>query len=271
MSAGGTGEAGEAGDAVPTLDFLGLRYTALELEATRRLLVARRPNAPFAYVVTPNAQHLVRLSRGDPNYIAGYADAWLRLGDSRVGQILAARLFGLHLPLVRGSDLTAALLADGVRPDDPVTVIGGDAALAEKLRCRYGLRHLALYQPAMGLLRDPAARQACVDFVLAHPARYVFLAVGAPPSELIAAQIRAAGATGTGLCIGSSLHFAVGLVRRAPVWMQRCWLEWAYRLMQSPRGHFRRVFHESVPMVWLLLRTRFGDPEPLRRARSGGG
>jgi exopolysaccharide biosynthesis WecB/TagA/CpsF family protein len=150
-------------------------------------------------------------------------------------------------------------------------VIGGDDRLAEMLRRRYGLRRLVLHMPAMGLLRDPAARQACVDFVLAHPARYVFLAVGAPQSEVIAAQIRAAGGTGIGLCIGSSLHFAVGLVQRAPVWIQWCGLEWAYRLMQSPRGHFRRVFGESVPMVWLLLRARFGDPEPLRRGRHGGG
>lgn len=247
------------GREVPTRDLHGLAYSDLDLPATLRLLAERPAEAPFAYVVTPNAQHIVRLSRGDPDFRAGYAGAWLRLIDSRVLQLLARPLFGRHLPLVRGSDLTAELLEEVIRPDDPITVIGGDAVLLEALHRRFGLSRIAHCEPPMGLLRDPAARRSCVDFVLAHPGRFVFLAVGAPQSERIAAEIgEAGGASGVGLCIGSSLHFACGLVPRAPHWMRWAGLEWAFRLLLAPRRHFRRVFGESLPLLWLLLRARLG-------------
>ena len=46
-------------------------------------LAARPADAPFGYVVTPNADHLVRLQR-QPELRPLYADAMLRLLDSRV-------------------------------------------------------------------------------------------------------------------------------------------------------------------------------------------
>lgn len=263
-------EQGEGG-AVVERDFYGLRYSDLELSAAARLLQERPTEAPFAYIVTPNAQHIVRLWQGDHDFALGYASAWLRLIDSRVLQILAQLLFGRRLPLARGSDLTAALLAAPDTAASAIAVIGGDEALAEALRVRFDLQRLVLHRPPMGLLRDEPAQQACVDFALAQQARYLFLAVGAPQSERIAARIAAAGgAAGVGLCIGSSLHFASGLVPRAPRWMRWAGLEWLHRLVIAPRRHARRIFVESLPLLWLLLQTRLTgrrliEAEPARR------
>ena len=73
--------------------------------------------------------------------------------------------------------------------------------------------------------------------MLAHPARFVFLAVGSPRQERLAAAIAATGqATGTGLCIGASLDFLAGVQRRAPSWLQRAGLEWLHRLRRRPRA-----------------------------------
>jgi N-acetylglucosaminyldiphosphoundecaprenol N-acetyl-beta-D-mannosaminyltransferase len=66
------------------------------------------------------------------------------------------------------------------------------------------------------------------------------------------------GAVGTALCIGSSLLFVTGVVRRAPLLFRRLNAEWAYRLMQNPRGHARRVFLESLPVLWIALKALLG-------------
>ncbi|WP_371357678.1 hypothetical protein, partial [Salmonella sp. M183] len=84
-----------------------------------------------------------------------------------------------NLPHAAGADVTARLFAAHLRPDDAITVIGGDDELAARLRQRYGLTKLALHQPPMGFIKDPAAVEGCIRFVLDHPARYVFFAVGA--------------------------------------------------------------------------------------------
>ena len=243
--------------------FLGVRLAMLGMEEAALRIAARPAAAPFAYVVTPNAQHVVRLDRGDPAFVRGYATAWMRLCDSQIMRLVARVLFGRRLPLAAGRDLTLHLLQRYIGPDDPVTVIGGNGELAARLRDRYGLRRLALYEPPMGFYRSPAEIERCVRFVLDHPARYVFLAVGAPQSEDLAATIARAGqATGVGLCIGSSLHFATGMVARAPGPFRRLGLEWLYRLGQNPRRHARRVFVESLPLLAIAVRHRLGTPAP---------
>ena len=115
-------------------------------------IAARPPGLPFAYVVTPNAQHFVRLGRlRDMRFQAAYDAAWLRLSDSRVACGLAKLLFGLRLKQAAGSDLTHYMLHHTVRQDDPVTVIGGSEELRRRLVEQFGLKRLALHMPPMGL------------------------------------------------------------------------------------------------------------------------
>ena len=64
-----------------------------------------------------------------------------------------------------------------------------DAGVVREIGLRYGLGEPAHHNPPMGFDRDPAAFAAAVAFVLAHPARFVFLAVGSPRLEGIARNI----------------------------------------------------------------------------------
>ncbi len=222
--------------------------------ATR--LAGRPPDAPFCYVVTPNADHLVRLGR-DPRLNAIYRDAELRLLDSRVVFGLG-RLLGLTVPpVVTGSDLTAHLLARHLRRGERITIVGLEPAWLPALVARCGLAPPAHYNPPFGFTDDPEAFDATVAFIRSHPARFIFLAVGSPRQEYLAASVAArGGATGTGLCVGAALEFLAGARRRAPWFMQRCGLEWLYRLAMEPRRLFRRYLVNSPVVIILLLKQR---------------
>lgn len=253
------------GPSFPEVDFLGQRFSICDLKQVAGWIEARAASAPFTYIVTPNAHHLVMLDRDVPGFRDAYAQAAMRLCDSRVVRAIARKLFGLSLPLVAGSDLTAWLFAHVVRPDDAITVIGGNDELERRLRQQYGLTQLFMHVPPMGFINQPAEVEACVRFICAHPARYVFLAVGAPQSEILAAQLsRTPGATGCGLCIGASLLFVTGLEQRAPAVWQRHGLEWLHRLASNPKRHARRIFVHSMPLFWLAGR------EVLKRQREHG-
>lgn len=219
-------------------------------------LAARGAEAPFGYVVTPNADHFVRLSH-DPELAAVYRGATLRLLDSRV-VAAAARLCALPAPPVApGSDLTERLLAAHVGPADALTVIGMPEPVVRRVAARFGLPMPAHHLPPMGLAQRPDAMRAAVAFVLAHPARFVFLAVGSPQQERLAAAIAATGqARGTALCIGASLAFLAGAERRAPRWMQRIGAEWLFRLLHAPRRLGRRYLWDSPRVLALLWRQR---------------
>ena len=245
-----------AAEVSATVRLLGLDFADLDAEAAAALVAARPAEAPFGYVVTPNADHLVRLAR-DPNLASVYRGACLRLLDSRV-VARAAAVLRLPAPRVApGSDVTALLLAQHLRPGERITIVGLRPAWLPALVAQRGLAPPAHYDPPMGFAADRAAFATAVAFVLAHPARFVFLAVGSPQQEVLASAIAATGrATGTGLCVGASLEFLAGVSRRAPGWMQRVGLEWLFRLGSDPHRLARRYLVDSPAVFRLLLRAK---------------
>jgi exopolysaccharide biosynthesis WecB/TagA/CpsF family protein len=243
------------------IQLLGMPFADLDLPAAAARIAERPADAPFCYVVTPNADHLVRLDR-NPGLRAIYQRAALCLLDSRVVFGLS-RLFGLRAPpVVPGSDLTACLLAHHLRPNERITIVGLSPAWLPALVRRLGLTAPAHHDPPMGFEHDPIAFAAAVAFVRDHPSRFVFLAVGSPRQEWLAAAIAATGGTtGTGLCIGASLEFLAGARRRAPWFMQRIGLEWLFRLASDPRRLLRRYLIDSPAVIALLLKQRWtGGP-----------
>ena len=54
--------------------------------------------------------------------------------------------------------------------------------------------------------------------------------------------------------VGGSFDVVAGVVKRAPVWMRRCGLEWLYRLVQEPRRMWRRYLMEDPAFFRLLWR-----------------
>jgi exopolysaccharide biosynthesis WecB/TagA/CpsF family protein len=257
-------------DATPnarTIKLLGLDFADLDAVRAAALIAARPEGAPFRYVVTPNADHLVRLDR-QPELAAIYRDALLRLMDSRVVARAAAAI-GLSAPEVAsGSDVTARLLGYHLRARERVTIVGLRPEFLPMLIDRCGIAPPAHHDPVMGLARNPAALHEAVDFVLANPARFTFLAVGSPAQEMLAAAIQATGrAVGTGICAGASLDFLAGAARRAPVLMQRAGLEWLHRMASDPQRLARRYLHDDPPVLGMLLRERFPSVAARQQAK----
>ena len=75
---------------------------------------SRSADGHFKYVVTPNVHHMVRMLE-DPAVLRPlYEGAWRVFCDSRVLSRLA-RVGGLTLPVITGSDLTADLIAHAAK------------------------------------------------------------------------------------------------------------------------------------------------------------
>lgn len=243
---------------VGPMDYLGLSFDQLDEEAVAALLRERRADMGFAYLVTPNVDHVVRLSKldRDGEEWASYRTAAWRLCDSRILALLAF-VQGIRLPVVAGSDLTARLLHGIVEPGDRVCLIGGyegDAAVLARLRPDIVVvQHI----PPSGLRADRSARAAAARFAADSGARFTLIAVGSPQQELIAAEIAGLpGARGTALCVGASIDFLTGRAGRAPRWMQGLALEWLHRLLSNPRRLWRRYLVEGPRIVLLAWRFR---------------
>jgi exopolysaccharide biosynthesis WecB/TagA/CpsF family protein len=233
-------------------EFLDIRFDTVDEAQAMAMIAARGPNAPFAYVVTPNVDHVVRLHRHRSDLWPVYRRAWLTLCDSRILAGLA-RQVGLRLPVVPGSDLTQHMVCHAIAPGDRIAILGGGASIVHELRAAYGFRDIVHYDPPMGFARDSAEVARAAEFLIAARARYSFLAVGSPQQEIVARHVEKSGrAIGTGLCIGASLDFLVGRQTRAPRLMQRLGMEWLFRLLSSPRRLWRRYLVDG-PAIFALF------------------
>lgn len=243
---------------VKTVTFLNVPFACLDVNGAAALIAARPPGAPFAYVVTPNAANLTRINElKDPIFIEIYKNAWLHTMDGAVPRALARQLFGLDIPRAPGSDITTALFEHHIKPDDAITIIGGSDEMLERLKARYHLTNVAMYVPPMGFINKPAEVERCVEFVLTHPARYVFFVTGSPRSEYVTRLVWQRGtAVGTGLCVGNSLNFLTGLSTRAPQAYRSLGVEWLHRLIQDPKIQVKRVFVDSMPIFLAAAKAR---------------
>jgi N-acetylglucosaminyldiphosphoundecaprenol N-acetyl-beta-D-mannosaminyltransferase len=208
----------------------------------------------YGYVVTPNVDHLIRYY-DDPSFRALYADASFVLLDSRFLAYLLKATKRLSPGVCTGSDLTAQLFSSVIKPGDRIVLIGGSDEQARKLEQIYALNDLKHFNPPMGFIHSADAVETCLNFIEANsPFRYCLLAVGAPQQEKIAQMLKVrARARGLALCIGASINFLTGAESRAPVWMQKLGMEWAYRLMQDP-GRLAKRYLVRGPRVFSLLR-----------------
>jgi exopolysaccharide biosynthesis WecB/TagA/CpsF family protein len=113
----------------------------------------------------------------------------------------------------------------------------------------------------MGLRNKPEAIAACAEFVARNPSRFVFLCVGSPQQEMVAAAIAARTDTaGIGLCCGASLDFLGGKAARAPLWMRRARLEWLHRLISEPGRLARRYLVQGPKILAIAARHRRDEP-----------
>lgn len=211
-------------------------------------------SSEFSYIVTPNVNHVVKL-QDDPELRSAYANASHRICDSQVLQRLMKLM---HIPVrevIPGSSLTEELMSIAEAKRWSVTVIGNEASEIRTMRRRYP--HVTFYHhnPPMGFWDRPALVQECLDFVTAHPAHLVVLAVGCPRQELLGQLIHAnGGAKGVGLCVGASINFLSGKVKRAPKWMQRMSLEWLHRMCTEPRRLAKRYVTDAIRIVPIIVR-----------------
>ncbi len=212
----------------------------------------------YAYAVTPNVDHLIRFC-DDASFRELYRTAGFVLLDSRFLAYLLRLVAGLRLPTCPGSDVTARLFGEVIKPDDKVVVIGGTEEQAELLSRQYGLRGLRHLNPPMGFINDPAAVEECLRFVENEsPFRFCLLAVGCPQQEVLAKALQSRGrAHGLALCVGASINFLTGTERRAPKWMQQVGFEWLYRLLNDPGRLARRYLVRGPRIFFLLPRLKF--------------
>jgi N-acetylglucosaminyldiphosphoundecaprenol N-acetyl-beta-D-mannosaminyltransferase len=227
------------------------------------------------WTITANLDHIRRYHR-DP-VAKGLIDAADLVVADGMPLIWASRVAGEPLPeRVSGSSMVWSICDAARARRQSVFLLGGDPGVAERaadvFRGRYpGLEIAGTACPPMGFEND---EQECARIrrqVTDAAPRIVFVALGFTKQDLLIQSLRSSLPHASFLGVGISLSYATGDLSRAPNWICRLGLEWAYRLSQQPtRILARRYLIDGLPFgVRLMLsaaryRARRGNRRALQ-------
>ncbi len=270
VTAAGTEQA--AGDV--RAELLGLTFDRVTMAAvvSRCLEWCDAPRAPHV-VITANASHVCMMRR-DAELRSACASGDLIVADG-MSVVWAARLAGVPLPeRVAGVDLMARLLEAaserrlrayflGARPQ----VVG---ALVEQCAARYPGLVVAGFRDGYF---STAEHDAIVDEIRACAPHLLFVGMPSPFKETFCERHRARLDVPVMIGVGGSFDVHAGVIQRAPRWVQRAGLEWAWRLMMEPRKLWRRYLATNSEFLWLacreILARRLLRRRPPRTDRQG--
>ncbi len=176
--------------------------------------------------------------------------------------VWASRLLGSPLPeRVAGSDLIFHLCEEAAREGFRVFFLGGAEGVADEAARRLAARYpgLQVVGTACPPYRDltPEEHAALIEEIRAASPDLLLAAFTMPKGERwLSANLDGLGVPVV-VNIGAAIDFAAGRVRRAPRWMQRTGLEWAFRLWLEPRRLGGRYARNAGFILRRVLRFPF--------------
>jgi N-acetylglucosaminyldiphosphoundecaprenol N-acetyl-beta-D-mannosaminyltransferase len=198
------------------------------------------------WTITANLDHLRRYHR-DPVQQDLIDEADLVVADG-MPLIWASRLAGEPLPeRVSGSSMVWSICEGACARQQSVFLLGGDPGVAERaahiFRDRYpGLEIAGTTCPPVGFENDKQELERIRHQLTEAAPKIVFVALGFPKQDLLIRALRDSLPGTSFLGVGISLSYATGDVLRAPNWICRLGLEWAYRLSQEPTRRLARRY-----------------------------
>jgi N-acetylglucosaminyldiphosphoundecaprenol N-acetyl-beta-D-mannosaminyltransferase len=221
----------------------GIPFAPLTMAGTIKAIYALIDLGQPAYVITANT-HYAMLSEKDPELRVINEDAAFIIADG-APLVWAARWIGQPLPeRVAGSDLIFELSAEAARKQSRLFLLGGAKGIADeaarRLCARFpGLQVVGTACPTLQELTEEEEKALIARITATRP-DILLVAFGQPKGERWIHRHLCELGVPISIQVGASLDFAAGMIQRAPRWMQKSGLEWAFRLSLEPKRLFWR-------------------------------
>lgn len=248
----------------PQVTIAGTAVDLLTFSDAVNLLCARAANRserPLA-VASINLDHIHHFGLGSrwPGALdsAPTTVEWLNLLDGAPVVAAARRATGDQWPRLAGSDLIGPLLERAAGEGLSVGFLGGTEETHERLRgslvLKYpGLKVVGYWAPSRTELSDPSRSATIARSVELAGADILIVSLGKPRQELWISEYGHRTGARLILAFGAVVDFLAGRIHRAPGFVARVGMEWAWRLALEPRRLSRRYLVQG-PAAFLKVR-----------------
>ena len=235
-----------------TSNILGVRVAVTDMEKTVALMESQLENWRGEYVCVANVHTTVTASE-DEAYLKVQNGAVMVLPDGGPLSAYSRRHDFEEARRVTGPDLMLRLLEISPARGYRHFFYGSTEETLERMRKRLtvdypGLQVCGMISPPFRAL-SPEEDAAIVEQINETKPDFVWVGLGAPKQEIWMNQHQGR-VSGLMIGVGAGFDYYAGNIKRAPMWMQKCSLEWLYRLMQDPKRLFTRYLYTNTKFIW---------------------
>lgn len=172
--------------------------------------------------------------------------------------VWAARFLGRPLPeRVAGIDIMANLVKLAAEKQYRIFFLGAKEEVVKEVvdiyTKQYGASIIAGYRN--GYFTKEQEQEVATQ-IADSGASILFVAMSSPKKEIFLNTYKHLIQTPFIMGVGGSFDVVSGLVKRAPVWMQKAGLEWFYRVLQEPRRMWKRYLYGNTEFIYIVLREK---------------
>ena len=159
---------------------------------------------------------------------------------------------------ITGLDVLPRLFSFSAEKKYSVFLLGASPGVAETLKrqmcAKYpSLQIVGIFVPPFRPVFSSQENQEMIDAINLVKPDIVLVSLTAPKQDIWIAENLPQLDTCLAIGIGGAFEVAAGMIKRAPVWMQKGGLEWFYRFLQEPKRMFRRYFIEAPRFIPLVI------------------
>ncbi len=240
---------------MPQVKLMGLQHKGLTKEI---IFSDLGEHDPMKIIITVNAEIMVTALK--QQRLAGIINEGYATFDGQVPYNLAKIKYPkANIEKISGSDLIYYICEYAARHNMRVFLLGGIEAAntkaAEILKEKYNVQ-LQGYSPAYKPYPwDDAHNQAILDKIQAFQPHFLLTAFGCPKQEYWVQdnykQLQSMGVR-FAIGVGGTFEFVSGMTKRAPKFIQKIMLEWAFRAVVEPAR--RRRLWAYVEFIYFAFR-----------------
>ena len=172
--------------------------------------------------------------------------------------VLASKFLGKPLPeRVAGIDLMQDLVELSEEKGYSVYLLGARQEVVEKtsevLKEKYP--KLNIVGIKNGYFKEEDWPSICEELRIANP-DFVFVGITSPIKEYLVDYMQKQGLNCVFMGVGGSFDVISGYIQRAPKWIQKCHLEWLFRVIQEPKRLFKRYFVGNFEFIKNVIKER---------------
>lgn len=211
-----------------------------------------------------NVDMIIKLQK-DKDFLKCFQLANFPVNDSQIIRFAAKILGTSFKDTVSGSDFFPLFYMHHKNNENvKIYLLGAEDGIAQKAMVKINTitqrkMIVGCYSPPFGFEKNNEECNKIIEMINKSDATVLAIGLGAPKQEkwIIKYKDKLANINRF-ICIGATIDFEAGKIKRAPKIVRNIGLEWLYRLIKEPKRLWKRYLVDDIPFIWLLLKQKLG-------------